>query len=199
MSWRPAGLRGALCPLRSPLSLGRTWEACARPLPTPCPPCPSCGGSRTHLARKARLLGLFVSSAPGAFSGRLGPFGLRPCGHRARPRPEARAVSRCISDYAKGFGGKYGVQKDRMDKVSAAHLPPVGPGRAEPSVSVRCPAGGLGWRGPLSQGRVLLPVAVRRLARVPGALRCVTGPPPRTPAAVPRGRRRPGPTLALPR
>lgn len=102
-------------------------------------------------------------------------------------------------DYAKGFGGKYGVQKDRMDKVSAAHLPPVGPGRAEPSVSVRCPAGGLGWRGPLSQGRVLLPVAVRRLARVPGALRCVTGPPPRTPAAVPRGRRRPGPTLALPR
>lgn len=153
MSWRPAGLRGALCPLRSPLSLGRTWEACARPLPTPCPPCPSCGGSRTRLARKARRLGLFVSSAPGAFSGRLGPFGLRPCGHRARPRPEVRTVSRCISDYAKGFGGKYGVQKDRMDKVSAAHLPPVGPGRAEPSVSVRCPAGGLGWRGPLSRAR----------------------------------------------
>lgn len=23
-----------------------------------------------------------------------------------------------ISDYSKGFGGKYGVQKDRMDKVS---------------------------------------------------------------------------------
>lgn len=22
-----------------------------------------------------------------------------------------------LSDYAKGFGGKYGVQKDRMDKV----------------------------------------------------------------------------------
>lgn len=26
-------------------------------------------------------------------------------------------VNSCILDYSKGFGGKYGVQKDRMDKV----------------------------------------------------------------------------------
>lgn len=27
-----------------------------------------------------------------------------------------------VSDYSKGFGGKYGVQKDRMDKVSVSRL-----------------------------------------------------------------------------
>lgn len=28
---------------------------------------------------------------------------------------------RSAADYAKGFGGRYGVQKDRVDKVSDAH------------------------------------------------------------------------------
>lgn len=39
-----------------------------------------------------------------------------------------------VSDYARGFGGKYGVQKDRMDKVSAHQglAPPAGtPGVVE--------------------------------------------------------------------
>lgn len=34
------------------------------------------------------------------------------------PSLRVSAVFCHVSDYAKGFGGKYGVQKDRMDKVS---------------------------------------------------------------------------------
>lgn len=43
-----------------------------------------------------------------------------------------------VSDYARGFGGKYGVQKDRMDKVSAHQglAPPAGtPGVVERGAS----------------------------------------------------------------
>lgn len=40
-------------------------------------------------------------------------------GHpHARLRRRVSVVFCHISDYSKGFGGKYGVQKDRMDKVN---------------------------------------------------------------------------------
>lgn len=114
---------GALWDPASPRFTAVLWEDVGSMRTPLCPPGLNCGGSRTRLEGRACHLGFLVSFALGAFSGCLGPFGLRPCGHRARPCPEVRAVSCCISDYAKGFGGKYGVQKDRMDKVSASHLP----------------------------------------------------------------------------
>lgn len=36
----------------------------------------------------------------------------------ARPVLALRVCVVHLSDYSRGFGGKYGVQKDRMDKVS---------------------------------------------------------------------------------
>lgn len=34
--------------------------------------------------------------------------------------PQVSPVLRFLSDYSRGFGGKYGVQKDRMDKASVS-------------------------------------------------------------------------------
>lgn len=61
-----------------------------------------------------------------------------------------------VADYSRGFGGKYGVQKDRMDKVSASR----------PGLGVFCwedrPSDALG-------GQMAVPWVVSGLWWVPGA------------------------------
>lgn len=68
------------------------------------------------------------------------------CTPGCAPR-KSDAVS--LSDYAKGFGGKYGVQKDRMDKVSVpagrAFLPVCSGMHGAVSLEARA-VRGLGWR-----------------------------------------------------
>lgn len=72
----------------------------------------------------------FVSPRPGAFAAVSGSVRMLLLAAAPGPQPQGKHWPCHVSDYSRGFGGKYGVQKDRMDKVSGSRLGVCGGRRA---------------------------------------------------------------------